>query len=223
MCSLPDLPRASEAPAGLLCRTVSKIPTFSAPQPQHAVAFVDGQNLFHCAREAFGYTYPNYDAKKLAAEVCALRGWKLTQVRFYTGVPPKIRDPKWHEFWEKKTLRMSRSGVVVTTRPLRYMEELLDDGNYAYIAREKGIDVRIAIDVLTMGERKQFDVAVIFSQDQDLAELGTEIRDFSRRQNRWIKIASAFPVGSSSKNDRGINNTDWVKIDQAMYDRCLDP
>jgi uncharacterized LabA/DUF88 family protein len=193
------------------------------PQPQHAVAFIDGQNLFHCAREAFGYNYPNYDPKKLAAEVCAVRGWKLTQVRFYTGVPPKDRDIRWHEFWQKKSLRMSRSGVVVTTRPLRYTEELLDDGNYAYIAREKGIDVRIALDVLRMGERKQYDVAIIFSQDQDLAELAPEIRDFSERQNRWIKLASAFPVGPTTQNTRGINNTDWIKIDQPMYDRCLDP
>jgi uncharacterized LabA/DUF88 family protein len=144
-------------------------------------------------------------------------------VRFYTGVPPKDRDQKWHEFWQKKTLRMTRAGVHVTTRALRYTQELLDDGNAAYIAREKGIDVRIAIDVLTMAERKEYDVAVIFSQDQDLAELATEIRTFAQRQERWIKLASAFPVGPDTLNTRGINNTDWVKIDKTTYDRCLDP
>ena len=30
------------------------------------MAFFDGQNLFHAAREAFGYTWPNYDVAKLA-------------------------------------------------------------------------------------------------------------------------------------------------------------
>ncbi|MHB8565112.1 MAG: hypothetical protein ACYDDA_14510 [Acidiferrobacteraceae bacterium] len=30
------------------------------------VVFVDGQNLFHSAREAFGYPYLNGDAGKLA-------------------------------------------------------------------------------------------------------------------------------------------------------------
>lgn len=118
---------------------------------------------------------------------------------------------------------MSRAGVHVTTRPLRYTQELLEDGSNSYVAREKGIDVRIAIDVLTMAERKEYDVAVIFSQDQDLAELGTEIRSFARRQERWIKIASAFPVGPATTNARGINNTDWIQIDKEMYDRCLDP
>ena len=29
------------------------------PLIKRAVAFLDGQNLFHAASEAFGYTYPN--------------------------------------------------------------------------------------------------------------------------------------------------------------------
>ncbi len=36
------------------------------PATKRAVAFIDGQNLFHAAREAFGYTYPNYDVMALA-------------------------------------------------------------------------------------------------------------------------------------------------------------
>ncbi|MDE2823271.1 MAG: hypothetical protein OXK79_07175 [Chloroflexota bacterium] len=35
---------------------------------KRAVTFVDGQNLFHSAREAFGYTYPNYNVSALAKE-----------------------------------------------------------------------------------------------------------------------------------------------------------
>src|SRR6185312_14044746 len=30
------------------------------PAIKRAVAFIDGQNLFHHARQAFGYHYPNY-------------------------------------------------------------------------------------------------------------------------------------------------------------------
>ena len=56
------------------------------PPVKRAVVFVDGQNLFHAAREAFGYTYPNYDVHALAERICAGRGWRLTQARFYTGI-----------------------------------------------------------------------------------------------------------------------------------------
>ena len=67
-----------------------------------------------------------------------------------------------------------------------------------------------------------FDVAVMFSQDQDLSEVAREIRDIVQRQGRWIKVASAFPVSPVSTNRKGINFTDWIPIDRATYDLCLD-
>jgi hypothetical protein len=39
------------------------------PPTKRAVAFVDGQNLFFASRQAFGYTYPNYDFPALAKAV----------------------------------------------------------------------------------------------------------------------------------------------------------
>lgn len=67
------------------------------------------------------------------------------------------------------------------------------------------------------------DVALVFSQDQDLRELCTEIRVIASEQDRWIKIACAFPVSPTTRNRRGIANSDWIRIDRAMYDRCVDP
>jgi uncharacterized LabA/DUF88 family protein len=49
----------------------------------------------------------------------------------------------------------------------------------ALVAQEKGIDVRIASDVIRMARQDEFDVAVIFSQDQDFSELSDEIRSLS--------------------------------------------
>jgi hypothetical protein len=69
---------------------------------------------------------------------------------------------------------------------------------------------------------RQYDVALIFSQDQDLSEVAEEIRVLAHEQNRWIKIVSAFPSSPASRNRRGINKTDWMKIDRATYDACID-
>lgn len=88
--------------------------------------------------------------------------------------------------------------------------------------REKGVDVRIALDVLRLGHRRAYDVALIFSQDQDFSEVAEEIRIIAREQNRWIKIASAFPCAANPKN-RGIDQTDWIRIDKPTYDLCIDP
>ena len=196
------------------------------PLTKRAVAFVDGQNLFHAAREAFGYTYPNYDVSALAGLVCARRGWELAQVRFYTGIPDVSDNRRWHFFWTHKLAAMGRQGVVVYSRALRYRNRtvVLPDGTQHSFrtGEEKGIDVRIALDVMALAHRRAYDVALVVSQDQDLSEVAEEIRTIAREQRRWIKIASAFPNSPTSRNRRGINKTDWIRIDRELYDRCLD-
>jgi len=121
---------------------------------------------------------------------------------------------------------MGRHGVRVYSRPLRYRTRSvrLSDGSvHAFLnGEEKGIDVRIAIDVIRLAHRRLFDVALIFSQDQDLSEVAEEIRQIAEEQGRWIKIASAFPVSPAVENRRGIEKTDWIRIDRATYDSCLD-
>ena len=44
------------------------------PAVKQAIAFVDGQNLFFAARQAFGYTYPDYDQdlSELCGEIRAI-------------------------------------------------------------------------------------------------------------------------------------------------------
>ena len=196
------------------------------PARKRVVTFVDGQNLFYAAREAFGHTYPNYDVLALSKTVCQKRGWNLQQVRFYTGIPDSADDPFWHHFWTAKLLGMSRQRLYVFSRPLRYRNQrvkLPDGTTHTFLAgEEKGIDVRIAIDVIRLAHRNEYDVALIFSQDQDLSEVAEEVRAIVREQKRWIKIACAFPFSPTTHNKRGIDKTDWIRIDRATYDACLD-
>jgi uncharacterized LabA/DUF88 family protein len=197
------------------------------PQVKRVVAFIDGQNLFHAVREAFGFIFPNYEVVKLATAVCQLQGWSLTQTRFYTGVPDRSDDAFWNHFWTAKLAAMGRHGVSVYSRLLRYRNkkfELPGRGEHTFlVGEEKGIDVRIAVDTIRLAHRKVYDVALIFSQDQDFTEVAEEIRVIAQEQNRWLKIACAFPSSPTSKNRRGINKTDWIRVDRTTYDACIDP
>ena len=199
----------------------------SEPASKRAIAFVDGQNLFYSARSAFGYPFPNYDPLALARTICVRQGWDLLQVRFYTGVPDVQDDMQKNAFWSAKLLQMSRAGIQVYKRALRYRNKTvkLPDGttHTFLVGQEKGIDVRLALDIIGTAYQQSADVLLVFSQDQDLSEVADEIRQIAAVQNRWLKIACAFPVSPVSSNRRGINGTDWIKIDRAMYDACLDP
>ncbi len=121
---------------------------------------------------------------------------------------------------------MGRHGVHVFSRSLRYRNRrvrLPDSTQHTFTSgEEKGIDVRIAIDVIRLAHSREYDVAVIFSQDQDLSEVADEVRVIAKEQNRWIKVASAFPVSPVVTRARGINKTDWIRIDRTTYDTCID-
>jgi uncharacterized LabA/DUF88 family protein len=193
---------------------------------KRTVAFVDGQSLFYAAKEAFGYTYPNFDVTLLCNRICKAQGWDLTQIRFYTGVPDAQDDNFWHNFWINKLTYMGQTGIVVFSRSLRYRNKIIklpDDTHHtALVGQEKGIDVRIALDIIHLTNEKACDVCLIFSQDQDLSEVADEVRRIAAQHNRWIKIASAFPVSPTYENTRGINKTDWISIDKKSYDSCID-
>jgi uncharacterized LabA/DUF88 family protein len=129
----------------------------SEPPVKRTLVFVDGQNLFHAAKEAFGYAYPNYDVAQLAQRVCGQQGF------------------------------------------------------------------RIALDIVRSVRQNLCDVALVFSQDEDLSEVADEVRALAREHCRWVKMASAFPYGPTRHYRRGVNRTDWIRIDRATYDASLDP
>jgi uncharacterized LabA/DUF88 family protein len=193
----------------------------------YAMAFFDGQNLFRHAKDAFGHHHPNYDPIKLHAAICQMHGWMPNLVRFYTGVPSAIEDPMWTAYWSNRVLALKRAGVFVTTRPIRYHKEkvIAPDGTERIVTtpQEKGIDVRIALDLVATARRKEFQVAVIYSQDQDLREVAQEIKYIAAEQNRKIILACAFPDGPKATSKRGIDKTDWIRMDEEFYNVCLDP
>ena len=98
------------------------------------------------------------------------------------------------------------------------------DGEFWYhVGEEKGIDVRIALDMVRMTYRQQYDVAVVFSQDQDLSEAVKEMKAIAKEQERWVEIYSAFPISDSTRNRDPIGGARRFEIHQAIYDSCIDP
>lgn len=201
-----------------------------APIPiLYSMAFFDVQNLFRHAKTAFqgetedGYHHPNFDPKKLHDKVARELGYCPNLTRFYTGVPPQSKSEMWSGYWNNRVMALQRMGVFVETRKLRYHNEELENGTVRKVPQEKGIDIRIALDLMKCARKKEFDAAIIFSQDQDLSEAVAEVKDIAIEQGRKIKIISAFPESQVATARRGINKTDWYQFNKAFYDTCLDP
>jgi len=127
------------------------------------IVFFDGQNLYHLAKNLWSprppvggspYGYPSYDVEKLAKALVTLNASRiLAQIRFYTGVPARDNDYFWHMFWSNKLRYLKSRGVHI------YKGRVNQGG------QEKGIDVSLAIDMIRLTYEKQYDVALIVSQD----------------------------------------------------------
>ena len=174
----------------------------------------DGQNLYRLAMRAYGsgppYSWPSYDVVKLAqALVSRVPGRTLAEVRFYTGVPSHSQNAFWHGFWNNKLRHLQRQGVRV------YRQQLSAGG------QEKGVDVRLAVELVQATYEHLYDVAIIVSQDADLAPAVEVAKEIAQKQNRTVEFESAFPPVPGRRHF-GIPMTTWVPIDKAIYDACLD-
>ena len=188
---------------------------YSVPAIKRVYTFFDLQNFYLSAKAAWGVKYPNFDPIALSkCIVSKYADWALTGIRLYTGIHTVQKNPVWHKFWNKKLTfhKNADKRVDVFTAPLHY-----NNG----IASEKGIDIRIALDLVRATRLNSCDVVVLFSRDTDFAEVAKEIRDIAYEKQRWIKIASVMPDHTAMK--RGIDKTDWIRLSLSEYNNCLDP
>ena len=193
-------------------------------QTTRAVCFFDGQNLLRSAKHAFGHDhYVNPVA--LGEAVCAQQGWRCDGIRFYTGMPDPSLQPDESRLWSARCARLQAAGVSVYTRRLQYITRQHQVPNGSVLSttkiKEKGIDMRMGLDVLELGLADVFDVAVLFCRDQDLSEVIPSIRRLGTMQSRRVRLASAYPT-SADCHLTGIKGMQWIPIDEAMYGSCLD-
>ena len=181
-----------------------------------AIVYIDGQNLYHRARAAWGtgegvqdtpYNWPSYDAAELASALVAQSPDRtLVKVCFYTAVS---MQEAWREFWTRKLRRFRNRGVVVTLGTIIQ-------------GREKGSDVSLAVDLITDTYEQEYDVAIIVSEDWDFAPAVRRAKEVAQKQGRALTFESSFPM-IPGKRPRGIPGTRYVPIDKALYNTCLEP
>lgn len=190
--------------------------------------FIDGQNLYLSARRAFGLRYPDFDIAALGQHLSdRVDPDRKARVRFYIGMPVRRFSPVWTGFWTNKLRAAELAGVEVVTRDLRYLTETdphAPGGLRVISAREKGIDLRLALDVMAASRRADCANILIVSRDQDFQEVVGDVRDMCRFTGREIGLWSAFPevIGEPPLN-RGIDGTREVRISRSDYDRIRDP
>lgn len=162
--------------------------------PLKLALFVDAQNVLHRARDTFHPSTSNHtdgqiDPRATAERIAGLGGpggetVEVVEVRIYTGYHTPDRDQRSFSAYRRQRTFWERQGCTVTARPVRYWKS---DG---VEAREKGIDVALAVDYVRMAIERRFETGVIFSADNDLAPALEFVRDL--KTPRLIPATAAW-------------------------------
>jgi uncharacterized LabA/DUF88 family protein len=131
----------------------------TSKEDKRVMIFIDGSNLFWgCDR------YSQKNNIKFRVDI-----WKLIELyadkrdfiraHYYasTKVPPLDSQTRFYD-------KLQKGGIIVRKKPL-------------IKGKEKGIDVWLVTDLLSLGFRKCYDVAIVFSGDRDLCSAYDQIRD----------------------------------------------
>ena len=113
--------------------------------------------------------------------------------------------------WEKHGAAV----LTAITRPINYGDPSAP--------REKGIDVRLAIDFVMMAMRDEYDVGIIFSGDTDLLPALEAVIELKGRGS--VEVAAWVPGGSGHARPLKVKGEDvWCHfLDRADYGRLHDP
>ena len=179
---------------------------YATPSPLRLMLFVDAQNAYRGARGSFfrndaPAAAGQFDPMELG-KVIESRGGPsgaacvLKAVRIYTGRPDATKDPSTYAAHMRQCAAWEAGGAAVIWRSLRYPR-----GWPGERAQEKGVDVALAIDFVTLAVAEEFDVGVIMSTDNDFAPA----LEFVQRRYRGVRyVAVAGWQGSRQRGNRQI-------------------
>jgi uncharacterized LabA/DUF88 family protein len=139
---------------------------------RRVAVFIDYQNCYRAARESFfddandpssmGQFFPHMLANLLASK--AGLDYTLTFVGVYAGIAANSRERKTFAARRKQVAVWEKTGVTVFTRTLQYPRAWPREKPH-----EKGVDVKLAIDLVMKAISNEFDVGIVASCDTDLA------------------------------------------------------
>lgn len=198
------------------------------PTKQRVYAYIDGANLFNAAKRRFGYREPNLDIAKLARAIATRTpGRMASAIYYYIGVARSEHDQQSHEWWNRKLAATGKLGVKIVRRNLKPRELKIELSGVVHHRStnlkliEKGIDLRLGLDLVKHTIAQLFDVAIIFSQDGDLAEAVQDAYEIAAQQRRRISIECAYPVDGTTQQF-GIKKAAPIEFDRVLYDSCID-
>jgi len=191
------------------------------------VVFLDYQNVYMGAREAFHpFGSPSQDGqidpRKLGELIVSKSPFdrELVSVRVYRGQPDSEKDPRAYAANDRQCQTWRKlPKTTVISRSLQYPREWPKEKE-----REKGIDVKLAIDIVSMAVRGEFEVGILMSRDTDLKPALEFVRDLNGDPYPRCEVAAWSSPHSHSKRLSIPGAKIWCHwLNESDYKAVADP
>ncbi|MBA4182032.1 MAG: NYN domain-containing protein [Anaerolinea sp.] len=170
------------------------------------MVFIDGSNLYHSLRERYGRT--DIDFAKLCNYLA--NGRELVRGYYYNATVDQGREEARYGDQQRFFDRLRRvPKLEVRLGTLVYPQAWPQAPPY-----EKGIDVRVATDMLTHAFRGNYDVAILVSGDNDFADALQAVKDLGRN----VEVA-LFGNANSSRRLRDVAD-DTISLEPPGLASC---
>lgn len=167
---------------------------------KRAIIFIDGSNFYFRIKDLTKNskgknTLINFDFKKFFENLLA--GKELVEVRYYVGaVRRENNNPKSEELYANQqkllaSLQQKNISVILGT--------IIRHPDKTY--HEKGVDVRIAVEMIRFARENKYDTAYLISSDTDLVPAVEEVRAFCKEVCYvGIPKGQSFGLSKASNN-----------------------
>ena len=161
--------------------------------------FIDGSNFYHKLKELSGH----FDEKKrlLDFDYQRFAQWlvgenQVTGIRYYVGAINRKRgDKKSEELYanqQKLLARLHNQGIPVV------LGTLIKHPDQSF--HEKGVDVRLAVEMIRFARQDIYDIAYLLSSDTDLVAAVEEVGSFGKSV-QYVGIAKGQSFGLTKVAD----------------------
>lgn len=159
--------------------------------------FIDGNNFYFKLKELTSkfnkkYSLLEFDFKKFSQWL--VKSNNLLEVHYYIGaVKRKNNDSKSEELYanqQRLFRKLQNQNIIVS------LGQLIKHPDKTY--HEKGVDVRLAVEMIRFAREDKYDIAYLISSDTDLVAAVEEARAFNKK---------VFYVGISKGQSFGLSKT----------------
>jgi|GEM_PF-182620 peptidase E/uncharacterized LabA/DUF88 family protein len=209
--------------------------------PERVQIFIDGSNFYHLTLKKLGLQEGQFDFDAFASFLANGRTISDMGKRLYAGtVKEKVGDQRSvfamsrqtslfsnlkSNHWEIKTstLKSRTEELVIDSRVIDYKKILKTGIKKIQFQRlrEKGIDVKLATDLITAAIDDRYDTAIVVCSDADLIPAIDWVRLRQKKKVEYIGFSIANPIDERNSTKPLLSMIQKTDIQRALVETDL--